>query len=60
MVDIARDARWGRIAESNGEDPFLGSVLAKAYVHGYQGDSKSELRKNPQKVLDCDKHYAED
>ena len=37
MVDIARDARWGRIAESAGEDPYLGSVLARAYVRGYQG-----------------------
>ena len=39
MVDICRDARWGRIAEGSGEDPYLGSLLAKAYVHGYQGDS---------------------
>ena len=38
MVDIARDARWGRIAEGNGEDPYLGAVLAEAYVRGYQGD----------------------
>ena len=37
MVDIALDARWGRIAEGNGEDPFLGSEMAKAYVRGYQG-----------------------
>lgn len=37
MVDIARDARWGRITEGAGEDPFLGSVMATAYVRGYQG-----------------------
>jgi beta-glucosidase len=37
MVDIARDARWGRITEGAGEDPFLGSQMAAAYVRGYQG-----------------------
>ena len=37
MVDIARDARWGRITEGAGEDTFLGSILARAYVRGYQG-----------------------
>src|SRR6266481_2860329 len=37
MVDIARDARWGRVAEGAGEDPFLGSAMAAAYVRGYQG-----------------------
>src|SRR5438552_1682962 len=37
MVDIARDARWGRMAEGAGEDPFLGSEIAAAYVRGYQG-----------------------
>ena len=37
MVDIARDARWGRMAEGAGEDPFLGSAMAAAYVRGYQG-----------------------
>ncbi len=39
MVDICRDARWGRIAEGNGEDPYLGSLMAKAYVRGYQGNN---------------------
>lgn len=39
MVDICRDARWGRIAEGNGEDPYLGALMARAYVHGYQGDA---------------------
>ena len=37
MVDIARDARWGRIVEGAGEDPYLGKTMAAAYVHGYQG-----------------------
>ena len=36
MVDICRDPRWGRIAEGNGEDPYLGSILGQAYVRGYQ------------------------
>ncbi|SFW55234.1 beta-glucosidase BglX [Cellulophaga fucicola] len=38
MVDVARDPRWGRIAEGAGEDPYLGSAIAKAMVHGYQGN----------------------
>src|SRR5215470_13769418 len=42
MVDIARDPRWGRIAEGNGEDPYLGSQIAKAMVKGYQGDDLSK------------------
>ncbi len=37
MVDIARDARWGRMAEGSGEDPYLGMAMARAYVRGYQG-----------------------
>lgn len=40
MVDICRDARWGRIAEGSGEDPYLGSRIAEAMVRGYQGDMK--------------------
>ena len=54
MVDIALDARWGRIAEGNGEDPYLGSEMAKAYVRGYQGDHYS----NAENVMACVKHYA--
>lgn len=54
MVDIARDPRWGRIAESSGEDPFLGGLIAKAMVHGYQGDDYS---KND-RLMACVKHYA--
>jgi len=54
MVDIAHDARWGRIAEGAGEDPYLGSRLAEAYVRGYQGhDLKAEGS-----MMACVKHYA--
>ena len=54
MVDIARDPRWGRIAEGAGEDAFLGSHIAKAMVRGYQGD---DLSKN-NTLMACVKHYA--
>ncbi len=54
MVDITRDPRWGRIAEGAGEDPYLGSLAAKAYVKGYQGD---DLAKN-NTLMSCVKHYA--
>jgi beta-glucosidase len=54
MVDIARDARWGRIAESAGEDPYLGSAIAAAYVRGYQGNSLS----NPDSLAACSKHFV--
>jgi beta-glucosidase len=54
MVDIARDARWGRTVEGAGEDPYLGSAMARAYVHGYQGASLSD----PTSVAACVKHYA--
>jgi len=53
MVDIARDARWGRIAEGSGEDPYLGSAIAKAMVKGYQGDLSK-----PDNILACVKHFA--
>jgi beta-glucosidase len=53
MVDIARDPRWGRIAEGAGEDPYLGSQIAKAMVRGYQSD----LSKN-NSIMACVKHYA--
>ncbi len=53
MVDIALDARWGRIAESGGEDPYLGSRIAEAMVKGYQGDFSK-----PYNVMACVKHYA--
>jgi beta-glucosidase len=54
MVDITRDARWGRIIEGAGEDPYLGSQIAQAYVRGYQGKS---LR-DPTSILACVKHFV--
>jgi beta-glucosidase len=54
MVDIARDPRWGRIAEGAGEDPYLGSAMAAAQVRGFQG---SDLRA-PEAVMATAKHYA--
>jgi beta-glucosidase len=54
MVDISRDPRWGRISEGSGEDPYLGSQIAKAMVYGYQGD---DLMKN-NTILSCVKHFA--
>jgi beta-glucosidase len=54
MVDIARDARWGRITEGAGEDTFLGSALARAYVRGYQGGDLAA----PDAVAACVKHFA--
>jgi beta-glucosidase len=54
MVDIARDPRWGRIAEGSGEDPYLGSAIARARVRGFQGDDLSR----PDTVLACVKHFA--
>ncbi len=54
MVDIARDARWGRIAEGNGEDPVLGAALARAAVRGFQGDDFSQ----PERLVACAKHYV--
>jgi beta-glucosidase len=54
MVDIARDARWGRITEGAGEDPYLGSAMARAYVRGYQGASLRDATS----LLACLKHYV--
>ena len=54
MIDISRDPRWGRIAESPGEDPYLGSEFAKAMIKGYQGDDLS--RNNT--LMACAKHLA--
>lgn len=54
MLDISRDPRWGRIAESLGEDPFLSSVLGAAMVEGFQ----SENLKNDGAILACAKHFA--
>jgi beta-glucosidase len=54
MVDIARDARWGRIAESPGEDPLLASRLGVAYIKGFQGNDPAV----PGQILACAKHFA--
>ena len=54
MVDICRDARWGRMSEGNGEDPYLASAMARAMVEGYQGMDLSE----PNTVMACVKHFA--
>ncbi|MGA9526745.1 MAG: glycoside hydrolase family 3 N-terminal domain-containing protein [Terriglobales bacterium] len=54
MVDIARDARWGRIAEGAGEDPYLGSAMAAAYVRGYQGARLDA----PDTMAACAKHFV--
>jgi len=53
MVDIARDPRWGRVSEGNGEDPYLGSQIARAMVKGYQGDYSQNTN-----IMACVKHYA--
>ena len=54
MVDIARDARWGRIAEGAGEDPLLGAAMAEGYVRGSQQKNLAA----PDAILACAKHYA--
>tara|TARA_B100001057_G_scaffold228948_1_gene229211 strand:- start:8889 stop:11168 length:2280 start_codon:yes stop_codon:yes gene_type:complete len=54
MVDISRDARWGRVMEGAGEDPFLGSLIAAARVKGFQGNDLS----SPSTVAACAKHFA--
>ena len=58
MVDICVDARWGRIAEGGGEDPYLGSEIARAYVRGYQGNKVESGRLKVENVMACVKHYA--
>jgi beta-glucosidase len=54
MVDLTRDPRWGRTSEGNGEDAFLSSAIAKAMIHGYQGDDLSDENT----IMSCVKHYA--
>ena len=54
MLDIARDARWGRIVEGAGEDPYLGAAMAAAQVRGFQGDDLGA----PDRMLACAKHFA--
>ncbi|MEM3943258.1 MAG: beta-glucosidase BglX [Thermofilaceae archaeon] len=55
MLDIARDPRWGRIAEGFGEDPYLASVMAWAAVKGFQGE---RLSSDPERIAACAKHYV--
>lgn len=54
MVDVSRDARWGRSREGAGEDPLLGADMARAWVRGYQGDNLAD----PTTIMACVKHYA--
>lgn len=54
MVDISRDARWGRVKEGAGEDSFLGGEMAKAWVRGYQGSDLAD----EQTIMSCVKHFA--
>lgn len=56
MVDIARDPRWGRASEGVGEDPFLGSAVARAFVYGYQG--RDPMHYATDEIMGCVKHYA--
>ena len=58
MVDICVDARWGRIAEGGGEDPYLGGEIARAYVRGYQGSTANSQQLNANSGFACVKHYA--
>ena len=54
MVDVTRDPRWGRVVESSGEDPFLGSQMAAARLRGFQGERLG----SPTSVLACAKHFV--
>lgn len=54
MVDISRDPRWGRVSEGSGEDPFLGALMARAMVRGYQG---KDMSRNDE-IMACIKHFA--
>ncbi|MCC8155528.1 MAG: glycosyl hydrolase, partial [Tannerellaceae bacterium] len=58
MVDISRDARWGRVMEGAGEDAYLGSEIAKARVIGFQGGKEWQSLKDLHTVLACCKHFA--
>ena len=54
MIDVSRDARWGRVMEAGGEDPFLGSRIAEARVKGFQGDNLADVHT----IAACAKHFA--
>ncbi|MFB9278119.1 glycoside hydrolase family 3 N-terminal domain-containing protein [Cohnella cellulosilytica] len=55
MVDLVRDPRWGRVMEATGEDPYLNSEFARAFVRGFQGD---DLSADTDRVAACVKHFA--
>lgn len=57
MVDLVRDARWGRVMEASGEDVYVNQEMARAFVRGYQGPS-NELHGNQEKIAACVKHFA--
>ncbi|MEC4005466.1 beta-glucosidase BglX [Flavobacterium sp. SUN052] len=57
MMDVTREARWGRVMESSGEDPFLGSKIAIARIKGFQGDKMEDLLK-VNTIAACAKHFA--
>lgn len=56
MVDLVKDPRWGRVMESPGEDPYIGSMFSKSMVEGFQGKQASKI--GPRKLAACVKHYA--
>ena len=58
MVDVSRDARWGRVSEGSGEDTFLGCRIAEAMVRGYQGPDKETQLTEDDQILACVKHFA--
>ena len=58
MVDISRDPRWGRVSEGSGEDPFLGSLIARAMIQGYQGEKLADQLKRNDEIMTCVKHFA--
>ena len=58
MVDISRDPRWGRVSEGSGEDPFLGSLIARAMIQGYQGEKLADQLKRNDEIMACVKHFA--
>jgi beta-glucosidase len=57
MIDVSREARWGRVMEGAGEDPFLGSKIAVARVQGFQGETTADLAK-VNTIAACVKHFA--
>ena len=58
MVDVSRDARWGRVSEGSGEDTYLGCRIAEAMVRGYQGPDKEIQLTEDDQIMACVKHFA--